>query len=69
MTAQAFKSRHSGGAQFVLFADWSARKVALKQLWTLRWSRSFNTRGPWTKVGGVQPTDWPKWMVGLKDEF
>jgi len=61
-------NRH-GGAQFVMFADWSARKVALKQLWTLKWSRSFNTHGPWTKAGGVQPSDWPDWIAGLKDEF
>lgn len=61
-------NRH-GGAQFVLFADWSARKIAVKQLWTLKWSKSFDTNGPWTKTGGVQPTDWPKWMVGLKDAF
>jgi prepilin-type N-terminal cleavage/methylation domain-containing protein len=60
--------RH-GGAQFVLFADWSSRKIALKQLWTLKWSRSFEANGPWTKPGGVQPTDWPRWMVGMKDEF
>ncbi len=61
-------NRH-GGAQFVLFADWSVRKTALKQLWTLKWSKSFDTHGPWTKAGGVQPTDWPKWMRGQKDEF
>jgi len=61
-------NRH-GGAQFVLFADWSVRKVALKQLWTLKWHRSFNTQGAWTKAGGVQPNDWPQWMIALKDEF
>jgi len=61
-------NRH-GGAQFVLFADWSVRKIALKQLWTLKWSKSFDTNGPWTKPGGVQSTDWPKWMIPLKDQF
>lgn len=61
-------NRH-GGAQFVLFADWSVRKIALKQLWTLKWNKSFETRGPWTKQGGVQSTDWPQWMIGLKDAF
>jgi len=25
--------------------------------------------GPWTKAGGVEPTDWPRWMAGLKDAF
>jgi hypothetical protein len=61
-------NRH-GGAQFCMFADWSVRKVALKQLWTLKWHRNFDTAGVWTKIGGVQPADWPEWMRGLKDEF
>jgi prepilin-type N-terminal cleavage/methylation domain-containing protein len=61
-------NRH-GGAQHCLFADWSTRKVALKQLWQFRWHRQYDTAGPWTKIGGVQPTDWPQWMRGLKDEF
>jgi len=60
-------NRH-GGAQYVLFADWSARKVALKQLWTLRWNRSFDTRGPWTSSAGYEP-DWPQWMAHMKDAF
>lgn len=60
-------NRH-GGAQFVLFADWSARKIALKQLWTLKWHRSFNTHGPWTNIGGIEP-DWPKWMASMKDRY
>lgn len=61
-------NRH-GGAQFVVFADWSVRKVALKQLWSLKWNKSFDTFGPWTKAGGVQPSDWPQWMAALKEEF
>jgi len=23
--------------------------------------------GPWTKAGGVMPTDWPQWMSQFKD--
>jgi prepilin-type N-terminal cleavage/methylation domain-containing protein len=61
-------NRHDG-AQNCLFADWSARKVWLKQLWTLKWSRKFDTRGPWTRAGGVQPSDWPHWMASIKDTF
>lgn len=53
--------RH-GGAVNCLFMDWSAPKVGLKQLWTLKWHRSFNTEGPWTRAGGVLPSDWPEWM-------
>ena len=52
--------RHDG---FVngLFADWTVRKVGLKELWTLKWSRSFKTNcrtGP-----GI---DW-KWLSHYKD--
>jgi len=50
-----------------LFLDWSVRKVGLKELWTLKWHLQFNTANPWTKAGGVQPEDWPKWMRGFKD--
>jgi len=61
-------NRH-GGAQYCLFADWSVRKVALKQLWQLKWHRKFDTSGPWTRAGGVAPEDWPRWMAGFKESF
>jgi prepilin-type processing-associated H-X9-DG protein len=61
-------NRH-GGAQNALFADWSARKVALKQLWTLKWHRKFDINGPWTAAGGVQADSWPQWMKGMKDAY
>jgi prepilin-type N-terminal cleavage/methylation domain-containing protein len=59
-------NRHLG---FVngLFMDWTARKIGLKELWKLRWSRQFDTAGPWTPEGGVQPQDWPQWMSSFKD--
>ncbi len=50
-----------------LFLDWSVRKIGLKELWTLKWRAGYNTAGPWTKAGGVQPEDWPEWMRGFKD--
>jgi prepilin-type N-terminal cleavage/methylation domain-containing protein len=59
-------NRHDGCANG-LFLDWSARKVGLKELWTLKWLRDSNTGGPWTKAGGVQPDQWPKWMRSFKD--
>lgn len=59
-------NRHDGGVNH-LFLDWSVRKVGLKELWTLNWYSWFNTRGPWTKAGGVQPEDWPQWMRRFKD--
>jgi len=58
--------RHQGGVN-MLFLDWSARKVGLKELWTLKWSEYFETNGPWTKAGGVLPEDWPHWLRKFKD--
>jgi len=51
----------------MLFMDWSSREVGLKELWTLKWHRLFNTSGPWTMAGGVLPRDWPAWMKNFKD--
>jgi prepilin-type N-terminal cleavage/methylation domain-containing protein len=58
--------RHRGGINSLLM-DWSVRKVGVKELWTLKWSPSFNTAGRWTKAGGVQPEEWPEWMRKFKD--
>ena len=49
------------------FLDWSIRKVGIKELWTLKWHRQFNTTGAWTKVGGIQPDGWPEWMRKFKE--
>ena len=59
-------NRHDGfvGA---LFCDWTVRKVGLKELWILKWHKSYNINGPWTRAGGVQPDDWPVWMRNFKD--
>jgi prepilin-type N-terminal cleavage/methylation domain-containing protein/prepilin-type processing-associated H-X9-DG protein len=59
-------NRHDDGVN-VVFMDWSVRKVGLKELWTLQWHRLYETRGPWTKAGGMQPEDWPVWMRKFKD--
>lgn len=59
-------NRHDGYVNG-LFMDWSVRKVGLKELWTLKWHREYNTRGPWTKAGGVKPEEWPQWMRHFKD--
>jgi len=59
-------NRHDGGIN-MLFMDWSVRKVGLKELWTLKWCPKFDTAGPWTRAGGVQHEDWPKWMRRFKD--
>ncbi len=59
-------NRHQGAIN-LLFLDLSVSDVGLKGLWTLRWNLGFDTHGPWTKAGGVEPQDWPEWMRGFKD--
>jgi len=59
-------NRHDGAVN-CLFVDGSVRKVGLKELWTLKWHRSFNTAGSWTKAGGVSPEDWPAWIRPFKE--
>jgi prepilin-type N-terminal cleavage/methylation domain-containing protein len=59
--------RHRSGFTNSLFMDWSVRKVGLKELWTLKWHREFDTAGRWTKTGGIKPEDWPQWMQKFKD--
>jgi prepilin-type N-terminal cleavage/methylation domain-containing protein/prepilin-type processing-associated H-X9-DG protein len=58
-------NRHNGRVNG-LFLDWSVRKVGLKELWTLKWHKDFNTAGPWTQAGDVQPDTWPPWMRKFK---
>ena len=58
--------RHNGFVNF-LFMDWSVRDVGLKECWTLKWHREFDTMGPWTRAGGVLPEDWPMWLRSYKD--
>lgn len=48
-----------------LFLDYSVDEVDLKQLWVLKWHRTFDTCGPYTQCGDV--TNWPQWMRKLKD--
>ncbi len=50
--------RHKGAIN-VLFADMRARKVGLKELWTLKWSKGYDTRAP-------LPV-WPEWMRKFKE--
>lgn len=59
-------NRHSGYVDFV-FMDLSARKVGLKELWVLKWNKSYNVNGRYTIAGRCRPENWPAWMRGLKD--
>ncbi len=58
-------NRHSGYVD-VAFMDWSVRKVGLKELWTLKWHPTFDTRNRWTHPR-VRLTSWPRWMQKFKD--
>jgi len=65
-TRRACINRHDAYTSMV-FLDWHVRKVGLKELWTLKWHRTYNVSGPWTKAGGVRPGNWPDWMKRFKD--
>lgn len=66
MMARFCINRHNGFVNGV-FMDASVRKIGVKELWTLKWHRSFDTQGPWTKAGDVLPEDWPDWMRKFKE--
>ncbi|MHC4542752.1 MAG: prepilin-type N-terminal cleavage/methylation domain-containing protein, partial [Planctomycetota bacterium] len=51
-------NRHNAATNSI-FLDISVRKIRLKELWTLKWNRNYEVNGPWTKAGGVVPSDWP----------
>jgi len=54
-------NRHNLAVNCV-FADWSVRKVGLKELWELKWHRN------WIKDRTEAATPvWPEWMRHLKD--
>jgi prepilin-type N-terminal cleavage/methylation domain-containing protein/prepilin-type processing-associated H-X9-DG protein len=58
--------RHNGWTN-MLFMDWSVRPAGLKELWTLEWHRGYDENGPYTKAGGMAPSDWPTWLRKYKD--
>ncbi|MHC4148290.1 MAG: type II secretion system protein [Planctomycetota bacterium] len=62
-------NRHSGYVK-ALFLDCSVREVGLKELWTLKWHRSFDTQNDFTIAGGATKALWQKlapWMADFKD--
>jgi prepilin-type N-terminal cleavage/methylation domain-containing protein/prepilin-type processing-associated H-X9-DG protein len=59
-------NRHNGSV-YVLFMDSSVRKTGLKELWTLRWNKSYDITGRWTIAGHCRPENWPQWMQKFKD--
>jgi len=63
-------NRHEGFINGA-FLDYSVRRVGLKELFTLKWSRVYNTANAWTRAGGVRPEDWSNygdgWLAKYKD--
>jgi prepilin-type N-terminal cleavage/methylation domain-containing protein/prepilin-type processing-associated H-X9-DG protein len=59
-------NRHGGFVNWLMM-DWSVKKAGLKELWTLKWNKSFLINGPWTKAGGATSDSWPEWMRSFKD--
>ena len=55
-------NRHSGAINS-LFLDYSVRRVGLKKLWRLKWSRKFQLNNPWSGYDAV----WPDWMETITD--
>jgi prepilin-type N-terminal cleavage/methylation domain-containing protein len=49
-------NRHNGFVNGV-FMDMSGRKIGLKELWSLKWNRNFNTHNEQISSG-----HWPEWM-------
>ena len=66
LMARCCINRHQGFVN-AAFMDWSARKIGLKEMWTLKWHKTFDTSGPWTQAGGVQSSDWPAWIRPYRD--
>ena len=58
--------RHEGNMN-MLFLDWSVRKVGLKELWTLKFHRKWDTANRFTVAGGAVAGDWPQWMRHFED--
>jgi prepilin-type N-terminal cleavage/methylation domain-containing protein len=52
-------NRHSGAINMVML-DYSMKRIGLKALWRLRWSKRFNTTA-------LPSNAWPDWMAQMKD--
>jgi prepilin-type N-terminal cleavage/methylation domain-containing protein len=59
-------NRHDGFINMA-FLDWTVRRIGLKELWTLKWHKTYDMSGPYTSAGGITSEDWPEWMTGFKD--
>ena len=62
-------NRHGTGTINVLFMDFSARSVGLKELWTLKWHKRFNAQNAWTIAGGATLSKWADHGTGWMKKF
>ncbi len=67
------QDRHDGYVNGV-FLDFTVRKIGLKELWKLKWSRNFDINGVWTLAYYSNPADcadkWDKaapWMKNMPE--
>ena len=60
-------NRHPAGTVNVLFLDWHARKVGLKELWVLKWHRRWPRGGDGGTGDAVPLPDWPPWMERFRN--
>lgn len=59
--------RHNNSIN-VGFVDLTVRDIGLKQLWELKWHKTYDTNGPWTKAGGATAAKWNSaapWMKNV----
>ncbi len=61
-------NRHQGFINGA-FLDNSVRKIGLKELFTLKWSKTYNVTNQWTRAGGVTGADWQNWGDGWLSSF
>jgi prepilin-type N-terminal cleavage/methylation domain-containing protein len=66
------QNRHDKSENCV-FMDGTARRIGLKELWVLKWHRTYDTSGPWTVAGGANYAKWndpdngAPWMAGFQE--
>jgi hypothetical protein len=67
--ARVTVQRHGkrSGTTNATFMDGSMRQVGLKELWTLKWHKQFDTKNRCTLAGGMEKSYWPEWMRDFKD--
>jgi hypothetical protein len=59
-------NRHNGFVSGA-FLDYSARKIGLKELWVLRWSRHWFRTSDSNLTPNYDPPIWPDWMRNFRD--